>query len=54
MPFLTEAEAAMRLGVGVELLQYFTKKCPKLGGKRLLQTVQKGDEVLFDDAQVTD
>jgi hypothetical protein len=31
MGLITKIEAAMKLGVSVELIDYFTKNCPKAG-----------------------
>ena len=39
---LTKIEAAMKLGISIELLDYFTKKCPKQNETRVLKTVPGG------------
>lgn len=36
MALIAEIEAAMHMGISVELLEYFTETCPKYGEDRLL------------------
>jgi hypothetical protein len=49
---LTKIEAAMKLGIGVELLEYFTKHCPKQTETRLLKGLKAEGQVLFDDQEL--
>jgi DnaJ-class molecular chaperone len=49
---LSKIEAAMKLSISVELLNYFTKKCPKQNGTRLLQTVKAEEQIVFDDQEL--
>jgi len=37
MPMLSSVEAAIKLGVGVELIEYFVRYCPKYKEDRKLQ-----------------
>lgn len=48
----TKIEAAMRLGISVELVDYFAKNCPKQSETRLLKTVKAEGQVLFDDQEL--
>src|SRR5215475_5098317 len=49
---LNKIEAAMKLGFSMELLDYFTKKCPKQDETRVLKTSQADGQVLFDDGEL--
>jgi hypothetical protein len=49
---LNKIEAAMKLGLSMELLDYFTKKCPKQDETRVLKTSQADGQVLFDDGEL--
>jgi len=49
---LSKIEAAMKLGISVELLEYFAKQCPKQNGTRLLKTVKADEQVFFDDQEL--
>src|SRR5262245_17192802 len=49
---LTQIEAAMKYGVSIKLLEYFTKKCPKQNEARLLKRVKVGELVLFDEHEL--
>ncbi|MBF4049609.1 hypothetical protein ISI15_16395 [Burkholderia pseudomallei] len=52
MAFLTKIEAAIALGVGVDLLDWFIKKCPKPGEDRTLVTIKVGTEEMIDEAEL--
>ena len=49
---LNQIEAAMKLGISFELLEYFTKHCPKKDETRLLQTKAVDGNVFFDDQEL--
>lgn len=50
MPLLTKIEAAIALGVSVELLEKFVKKCPKPNGTlKLVATVVDGQEFFSEN-----
>lgn len=49
---LTKIESAMKLGISVELLDYFAKTCPKQKETRLLKKVKAEGQVLFDDQEL--
>lgn len=53
MALLPKIEAAIRFGITVELLSYFTKHCPKSGDTRLLQFKVVDKEEFFDEAELT-
>lgn len=46
---LTKIEAAMKLGISVDLLEYFTKNCPKQKEAKLLASTKANGQVWFDD-----
>lgn len=50
--FLNKIEAAMKLGISIELLDYFTKKCPKQNETRVLNAIKADDQVMFDDGEL--
>ena len=52
MALLSRVEAAMRLGIGVELLEYFQTKCPKKDETRILKSKKLGDELFFEDTEI--
>ena len=52
MALLNEIEAAMRMGISVDLLRYFTKHCPKQGETRLLATQTLGDQTLYEQKEI--
>ena len=53
MPLLTTVEAAIKLGVGVELIEYFTKMCPKHGeDKKLAGSVVEGRLLIEEQALI--
>src|SRR6185437_4587201 len=52
MPLLSEIEAAMRMGISIELLRYFTKHCPKTGESRVLAASTHGEQTLYDQKEV--
>src|ERR1039457_2303129 len=54
MALFTEVEAAMRMGISVELLRYFTKHCPKTGEAKLLAASKIGEQTLYDQRDVDD
>lgn len=54
MPLFTTVEAAIKLGVGVELVEYFTRKCPKHGESRTLSTIKTDERVLIDEKVLID
>jgi len=54
MPLLNEIEAAMRMGISVDLLRYFTKHCPKQKESRLLRTKILGTERHYEQSEVED
>lgn len=49
---LTKIEAAMKLGFSIELLDYFTKKCPKRNETRLLRMMNLDGQAFFDEAEL--
>jgi DnaJ-class molecular chaperone len=54
MALLNEVEAAMRMGVSVELLRYFNKHCPKTGENRLLVATIHGDHTFYEQRELDD
>jgi RecJ-like exonuclease len=54
MALLTIAEAALKLGYSVELIQYFTKNCPKLAEDRKLKCMKAEGQLLIDDKELLD
>lgn len=54
MALLTRIEAAIALGVGIDLLDWFIKKCPKTGEDRTLVTVKIGAEEMIDEAELAE
>ena len=48
MELLSKIEAAIKLGIGVELIDYFTKYCPKSGENVKLQVIQTDSGEMFD------
>jgi DnaJ-class molecular chaperone len=52
MALLNEIEAAMRMGISVELLRYFTKKCPKQGEIKLLVPTTVGEQTFYEQQKV--
>lgn len=52
MAFLNKIEAAIALGISVELLEWFVKKCPKPGESRKLASVKVGGDALFDEGEL--
>jgi DnaJ-class molecular chaperone len=49
---LAKIEAAMKLGLSIELLDTFSKKCPKLNETRLLKTMKVDGQVFFDEGEL--
>jgi DnaJ-class molecular chaperone len=49
---LTKIEAAMKLGLSIELLEYFTKKCPKQNETRLLKSTKVDGQTFFGDGDL--
>jgi hypothetical protein len=49
---MSKIEAAMKLGYSIELLDYFTKKCPKRNEARLLKTTNADGQTFFDDGEL--
>jgi hypothetical protein len=52
MPLLTPIEAAMKLGIGYELLKYFQAKCPKKGETRVLQVKEIDGQTYVDEKEL--
>ncbi len=52
MALLSRVEASIALGVSVELLEWFVKKCPKPGEDRKLRVVKAGGEVHFEESEI--
>lgn len=52
MALLTKIEAAIALGVGIDLLDSFIKKCPKPGQSRKLTTIMVGKEPMVEEAEL--
>lgn len=52
MPLLSPIEAAMKLGISFELLEYFQTKCPKKGESRLLQVKLVDGQPHFDEKEL--
>lgn len=52
MAYLTKLEAALRLGVGVELLDYFVRRCPKPTQQRKLTCITSGEDSLFNQNEL--
>ncbi len=49
MGLISKIEAAIKLGVGVELIDYFSKKCPKPGGEIKLKVVSTEIGIMYDE-----
>src|SRR3954451_5013825 len=49
---LAKIEAAMKLGISVELIEYFTKKCPKQNETRVLKAVNAEGQMFFDEQEL--
>ncbi len=49
MPMLSTVEAAIKLGVGVELIEYFTRYCPKYKEDRKLPAKKMDGQLLIDE-----
>ena len=54
MPMLSLVEAAITIGVGVELIEYFISHCPKHGESRTLAAKKAGDDILIDETDLLD
>ena len=54
MPMLSLVEAAITIGVGVELIEYFISHCPKHGESRTLAAKKTGDDILIDKTDLLD
>jgi len=54
MALLNKVEAAIALGVGVDLLNWFTTKCPKSGESRTLAVVKSGSDELIEEVELED
>ena len=52
MGLITKIEAAMKLGVSVELIEYFAKKCPKSGEKVKLIPVKTELGEMYDESKL--
>jgi len=52
MGLITKIEAAMKLGVSVELIEYFTKKCPKSGENVKIKPVKTELGEMYDESQL--
>ena len=52
MGLLSKIEAAMKLGVSVELIEYFTKKCPKSGENLKLVVVKTDLGEMYDEIKL--
>ncbi len=52
MPFLSKAEADLKLGYSIELIEYFIKKCPKKGETRTLSTTTSPAGTLIDEDEL--
>src|SRR5689334_25322491 len=52
MALLSKVEAAIALGISVELLDYFVKKCPKPGESRKLVGKKLGTDLVFDETEL--
>lgn len=52
MALLNKIEAAINLGVSVELLEWFVDKCPKYGEKRTLEAIVVGSQQMFDEDEL--
>jgi len=52
MALLTRIEAAIALGVGIDLLDWFIEKCPKPDDARRLTTTKVGKEQMIDEAEL--
>jgi hypothetical protein len=48
MGLISKIEAAMKLGVSIELIEYFTKKCPKSGENIKLVPVKTDLGEMYD------
>jgi RecJ-like exonuclease len=54
VPLLTQVEAAIKLGVGVELIEYFINHCPKPCEDRKLRIATTHQEALIDEKELLD
>jgi hypothetical protein len=54
MGLITKIEAAMKLGVSVELIEYFTKQCPKSGENIRLAPVMTELGEMYDETKLTE
>ncbi len=52
MGLLSKVEAAIKLGVSIELIEYFIKKCPKSGQKRKLAVVGTAMGDMIDENEL--
>ena len=53
MALLPLIDAALYLGLRVETLQYLTKKCPKIGETRKLNSVKTEQGPMFDESELS-
>ena len=49
MGLISKIDAAIKLGIGVELIDYFTNKCPKRGEDIILEAVKTDMGIMFDE-----
>lgn len=54
MPMLSIVEAAIKLGVGTELIEYFTRHCPKYKENRKLVAKEIDGQLLVDEKELLD
>jgi hypothetical protein len=54
MPYLTLVESAIKLGIGVELVEYFINNCPKYGESKTLTAKSVDGEMMIDEKALLD
>ncbi len=54
MPMLSAVEAAIKLGVGVELIEYFTRYCPKHKDNRKLLAKKMEGQLVIEEKELLD
>jgi hypothetical protein len=52
MSFLTKIEAAIKLGVGIELIDYYTNNAPKIGEDVKLESIEMQTETSYDETKL--